>query len=37
MSDRDSAFFDRADAFIQLANKHMCEGVDAGQVSASFS
>lgn len=37
MSDRDNAFFDRADAFIQLANKQMSEGVDAGQVSASFS
>ncbi|AFJ02504.1 Protein of unknown function (DUF3144) [Methylophaga frappieri] len=36
MSEQDKAFFDRADAFIQLANSQMAEGTEAGQVSASF-
>lgn len=36
MSERDQAFFDRADAFIKLANKQMEKSVEAGEVSASF-
>lgn len=36
MSERDNAFFDRADAFIRLANQQMEKGSVAGEVSASF-
>ena len=36
MSERDKAFFDRADAFIKLANMQMAKSVEAGEVSASF-
>lgn len=36
MSERDNAFFDRADAYIKLANKQMEQSVEAGEVSASF-
>lgn len=36
MSERDPQFFDRADAFIRLANEQMEKGTDAGQISASF-
>ena len=36
MSERDNAFFNRADAFIVLANEQMEKGVAAGEVSASF-
>jgi hypothetical protein len=36
MSERDKAFFDRADAYIKLANNQMEKGIQAGEVSPSF-
>ncbi len=36
MSERDKTFFDRADAFISIANQQMEKGSEAGEVSASF-
>lgn len=36
MSERDKAFFDRADAYIKLANSQMEKGIQAGEVSPSF-
>lgn len=36
MSERDKGFFDRADAYIKLANTQMEKGIQAGEVSPSF-
>jgi hypothetical protein len=36
MSERDNAFFNRADAFIAMANEQMENGTEPGEVSASF-
>ncbi|EMR12031.1 hypothetical protein MPL1_12578 [Methylophaga lonarensis MPL] len=36
MSEVPKEFFDRADEFIKIANQHMQQGVEAGQVSAAF-
>lgn len=36
MSEKDDHFYDRADAHIHLANKHVTEEIGMGKVSASF-